>query len=147
MIKLQALTAYLIERQLVAPEQLDSWTDQVQLDLIWKPDVDGMHMGDMNYGATIAIERFADSPSRLMALLGSWLEDHDQDRDGLAAPAFDITILDNDLADIDITLQFSEAQYLTEDPDGEIRAQGKTWSFVPFELWVAETGEVTGDGA
>ncbi|MCF5226309.1 phage tail protein, partial [Pseudomonas syringae] len=29
MIKLKALTAYLLERQLVAPEQLDSWTDQV----------------------------------------------------------------------------------------------------------------------
>ncbi|PYD84384.1 phage tail protein, partial [Pseudomonas syringae pv. pisi] len=50
MIKLKALTAYLLERQLVAPEQLDSWTDQVQVELIWKPDTQGMHMGDMNYG-------------------------------------------------------------------------------------------------
>ena len=57
MIKLKALTAYLLSRQLVAPEQLDSWTDQVQMELIWKPDTQGMHMGDMNYGATISIER------------------------------------------------------------------------------------------
>lgn len=147
MIKLQALTAYLIERQLVAPEQLDSWTDQVQLELDWKPDTKGMHMGDMNYSATIVLERFADNPARLMALVGSWLENNDEDRDGLPATVFDITMLDNDLADVDIKLQFSEPQYLAEDPDGEIEAFGQTWAFVPFELWVAEKGEVTGDGA
>ena len=147
MIKLQALTAYLIDRQLVAPEQLDSWTDQVNLELVWKPDTKGMHMGDMNYSATIVLERFADNPARLMALVGSWLENNDQDRDGLAATVFDITMLDNDLADVDIKLQFSEPQYLTEEPDGEIEAFGQTWAFVPFELWVAEKGEVNGDGA
>ena len=147
MIKLKALTAYLIERQLVAPEQLDSWTDQVQLELIWKPDTKGMHMGDMNYSATIVLERFADNPARLMALVGSWLENKDEDREGLPVTVFDITMLDNDLADVDIKLQFSEPQYLTEDPDGEIEAFGETWAFVPFELWVAEKGEVTGDGA
>ena len=147
MIKLQTLTRYLLDRNLVAPEQLDSWTDQVQLELIWKPDVQGMRMGDMNYSATIVLERFADNPARLMALVGSWLENNDEDRDGLTATVFDITMLDNDLADVDIKLQFSEPQYLTEDPTGEIEAFGQTWAFVPFELWVAEKGEVTGDGA
>lgn len=147
MTKLKALTAYLIGRQLVAPEQLDSWTDQVGLELVWKPDVQGMHMGDMNYTATIVLERFADHPGRLMALVGSWLETNDDDRDGLPAVQFDITMLDDDLADVDIKLEFSEPQYLAEDPDGEIIAFGKTWSFIPFDLWVAERGEVTGNGA
>lgn len=147
MIKLKALTAYLIERQLVAAEQLDSWTDQVNLELIWKPDEQGMRMGDMNYTATIALERFADHPGRLMALVGSWLETHDDDRDDLQPAQFDITMLDDDLADVDIKLEFSEPQYLAEDPAGEIIAYGKTWSFIPFDLWVAERGEVTGDGA
>jgi len=147
MTKLKALTAYLIGRQLVAPEQLDSWTDQVGLELVWKPDVQGMHMGDMNYTATIVLERFADHPGRLMALVGSWLETNDDDRDDLAAVQFDITMLDDDLADVDIKLEFSEPQYLAEDPDGEIIAFGETWSFIPFELWVAERGEVTGNGA
>ena len=147
MIKLQTLTRYLLDRNLVAPEQLDSWTDQVQLELIWKPDVQGMRMGDMNYSASIVIERFADHPARLMALVGSWLENHDQDRDGLPSVVFDVTMLDNDLADVDVKLQFSEPQYLTEDPAGEIEAFGQTWAFVPFELWVAEKGEVTDRGA
>jgi hypothetical protein len=145
-IKLRALTTYLIERQLVLAEQLDSWTDQVNLQLIWKPDIGGMRMGDMRYSATIALERFADHPGRLMALVGSWLESNDQDRDELSAPKFDITMLDNDLADVDITLEFNEPQYLAEDPAGEIEAFGKTWAFVPFDLWIAEHGEVSSLG-
>ncbi|PQP06329.1 phage tail protein [Pseudomonas frederiksbergensis] len=146
MIKLRALTTYLIDRRLVEPEQLDSWTDQVNLELIWKPDVGGMRMGDMRYSATIALERFADHPGRLMALVGSWLENNDQDRDELPTAKFDITMLDSDLADVDITLEFSEPQYLAEDPEGEIVAFHKTWSFIPFDLWTAEHGEVSSRG-
>lgn len=146
MIKLRALTQYLLDRNLVAPEQLDSWTDTVSLDLIWKPGEQGLHMGDMVYTVTIALERFADAPVRLMALVGSWLESHDDDREDLPPPAFQITMLDADLADVDITLQFVEPQYLTEDPAGEIEYQGTTWSLTPYELWVAEEGEVTSNG-
>ena len=148
MIKLQALTKYLIACRLVPSEQLDSWADQVNLDLIWKPDVDGMRMGDMRYSATIGLERFDDHPSRLMALVGSWLEANDpnRDRDELPAPKFDISMLDNDLADVDITLEFNEPLYLAEDPAGEIEAHGKTWAFVPFDLWIAEHGEVGSNG-
>lgn len=146
MIKLIALTKFLKERRLVPPEQLDSWTDQVTLDLFWKPDVDGLHMGDMRYSATIVFERFADHPARLMALVGSWLETNDKNRDDLPAPKFDVSMLDNDLADVEITLEFIEPQYLAEDPNGEIKAFGKTWAFVPFDLWVAEHGEVAARG-
>lgn len=146
MIKLIALTQYLKERRLVLPEQLDSWADQVSLDLIWKPDVGGMRLGDMRYSATILFERFADHPGRLMALVGSWLETSDTDRDGLPPPKFDVSMLDNDLADVEITLEFIESQYLAEDPAGEIEAFGKTWAFVPFDLWVAEHGEVASHG-
>ncbi|MBH3375275.1 phage tail protein [Pseudomonas juntendi] len=147
MIKLQALTRYLIERQMVLPEQLDSWTDQVQVELIWKPTEKGLHMGDMRYSATIAIERFADQPTRLFALVGSWLNNNDQDRDDLANVVFDVVMLDNDLADVDIKVDFLEAQHLTEDLAGEIEIYGKTWSLAPYELWVAEQGEVVAHGA
>ena len=55
-------------------------------------------------------------------------------------------MLDNDLADVEITVEFVEPQYLAEDPDGEIEAFGQTWAFVPFDLWIAEEGEVGSDG-
>jgi hypothetical protein len=146
--KLRALTTFLLERRLVAPEQLDSWAEQVTLNLTWKPDLDGLHLGDMRYRAVIVMERFADHPGRLMALLGSWLENHDPDRDDdLPAPTFDIEQLDNDLADVELTLEFVEPQYLAEADDGEIEAFGKRWAFVPFDLWIAEHGEVASHGA
>ncbi|MGV6475011.1 phage tail protein [Azotobacter vinelandii] len=149
MTKLRALTAFLLEHRLVLPEQLDSWAEQVALELVWKPDLEGLHLGDMRYRAAIVLERFADHPGRLMALLGSWLENHDPDRDrhGLPAPAFAIEMLDDDLADVEIALEFVEPQYLAEDPAGEIQAFGTRWAFVPFELWIAEEGEVVGHGA
>lgn len=146
MNKLRALTTYLIERNLVMPEQLDSWANQVTLDLIWKPDVKGLHFADMHYSATIVLERFADDPGRLMALLGSWLENHDRDRDGLPSMTFAIDMLDSDLADVEVTVEFVEPQYLAEDPAGEIEAFDQTWAFVPFDLWIAEEGEVGSHG-
>jgi hypothetical protein len=145
--KLRALTTFLLERRLVDPEQLDSWAEQITLNLTWKPDVDGLHLGDMRYRAVVVMERFADHPGRLMALLGSWLENNDPDRDDdLPAPTFDIEQLDNDLADVELTLEFIEPQYLAEDAGGEIEAFGKRWAFVPFDLWIAEHGEVASHG-
>ena len=35
---------------------------------------------------------------------------------------------------------------VAEDDDGEFEAFGKTWAFVPYDLWVAEEGEVTARG-
>lgn len=144
MDKLRALTRYLVERFMVPSEQFDSWAEQVNLSLIWKPDRDGLHMGDMRYRAVIVMERFGAHPGRLMALIGSWLETHDPDRGAhdLAAPSFDIDQLDNDLADVEVTLEFVEPQFLAEQADGEIEAFGKRWAFVPFDLWVADQGEV-----
>jgi hypothetical protein len=146
-IKLRALTKYLIETRLVLSEQVDSWPEQVNLDLIWKPGINGMHLGDMSYSAVIVLERFGANPALLMALVGSWLEDNDDDRDDLPAPRFVIEPLDNDLADVELTLEFVEAQHMAEDPNGPIVAHGKTWGLVPFDLWTAEQGEVLSRGA
>ncbi|TCP73565.1 tail completion protein R (GpR) [Pseudomonas putida] len=148
MIKLQALTRYLIERQLVLPEQLESWVEQMGTELIWKETELGLHMGDMAYRAVFDLERFTGSPPRLLALVGTWLEAHDPDREGLPAPEFVIEPLDlgNDLFNVELILQFVEPQYLAEDDDGEFDAFGKTWALVPYDLWVAEEGEVTARG-
>lgn len=143
MILLRALTAYLIEANLVQPEQLDSWVDQVNLDLIWKPTGNGgVHMGDMRYHAVVVLERFAGNPALLMALVGSWLESNDPDRDGLPVPTFAVEPLDNDLFDVELTIEFEEGQHLVEDQNGQIEAGGKKYGLGQAELWVAEHGEV-----
>ncbi|KXD63317.1 phage tail protein [Pseudomonas aeruginosa] len=142
MDKLRALTAYLIDRQLVPAEQLDSFAEQVSLTLAWKPEREGLRLGDMRYRAVIILERLADHPARLMALVGSWLENNDQDRDDLPDPVFDVEQMDPDLADVELAVEFVEPVHLAEDPAGEIEAFGQRWAFVPFDLWVAEHGEV-----
>ncbi|AZC59945.1 phage tail protein [Pseudomonas chlororaphis] len=146
MIQLKNLSAFLKDRLQLMPDQFDSWSEQVDLDLVWRESEHGLHMSNMRYRAVFSLERFDGSPSRLMALVGSWLETHDPDRDryGLQAPVFSIEPLDldNDLFDVNLVLEFVEPQYLAEDPDGEIEAFGRTWSFIPFDLWIAEEGEV-----
>jgi hypothetical protein len=145
MDKLRALTKHLIDHNLVATEQLDSWAEQVTLSLYWKLDEKGLYLGDMRYRAEIVLERFGNHPGRLMAHLGTWLVENDPDRhrDELPAPMFDIDQLDPDLADVGISLDFIEPLHLVEDADGEFEAFGTTWAFVPFDLWIAEQGKVT----
>lgn len=149
MDKLRALTRDLVERFLVPSEQFDSWAEQVTLSLNWKPTEQGLHMGDMRYRAVIVIARFADSPARLMALLGSWLEVNDPNREDqpLTAPVIEIDQLTPDTADVELQLDFIEPLHLAETADGEIQAFGKRWAFVPFDLWVAEQGAVSHDRA
>ncbi|CAI8979895.1 Phage tail protein [Pseudomonas sp. IT-P100] len=148
MNKLRALTTYLIDCQLAQPEQIDSWAEQVNLELIWKDTTLGLHMGDMRYRAVLVIERFTENPALLMALLGGWLETNDPDRDDdLPAPNFAIDQVTPDEADLELTLEFVEAQHLAEDPNGKVQAFGKTWGLVDFDLWTAEHGEVRSGGA
>ena len=114
MNKLRALTTYLIGLNLVLPEQIDSWAEQVNLDLIWKDTTEGLHMGDMRYRAVLVIERFAGNPALLMALLGGWLESNDPDRDDdLPAPSFavdqvtpdELEVIGRALGRVDDTIQ------------------------------------------
>jgi hypothetical protein len=144
MDKLRALTAFLLERRLVLPEQLDSWAEHITLPLCWKPTDKGLHMGDVQYRAVISLERYADHPARLMALVGYWLELHDVNRedDDLGPPTFEIDQLDPDVADVELQLEFIEPLHLSEDETGEFEAFGKRWAFVPYDLWVAEQGTV-----
>lgn len=144
MEKMRALTRHLVERHLAASDQIDSWAEQVQLTLVWKPGPHGLHMADMRYSAMISLNHFMALPGRLFALVGSWLENHDSGRERLelSAPTFDIEQLDADIANVDITLEFVEPLHLVQQDDGEIEAFGERWAFVPFDLWVAERGEV-----
>ncbi|MGV8677840.1 phage tail protein, partial [Pseudomonas aeruginosa] len=70
MDKLRALTTYLIDRQLVPAEQLDSFAEQVSLTLVWKPERESLRLGDMSYRAVVILERLTDAPARMMALGG-----------------------------------------------------------------------------
>lgn len=144
MEKLRALTADLIKRFMVLPENFDSWAEQVTLPLYWKPTEQGLHMGDMRYRAVIVLDSFTDNPARLMALVGTWLEVNDPGRedDDLPPPTFEIDQQDPDVADIELQLDFIEPQHLAESDDGEFKAFGKRWALVPFDLWIADAGEV-----
>ncbi|MDR2305701.1 MAG: phage tail protein [Paucimonas sp.] len=147
MNQLKALATYLLARQLVPAAQFQARTEQLDLQLAWAETEQGLHMGDLHYRALFDLHDFSGSPARLMALAGSWLEVHDPDRHrfALARPSLTVQAKDpaNDLFDVSLTVEFVEPLYLAEDASGEIEVFDRTWSFIPFDLWVAEQGELS----
>ncbi|MCG8295777.1 phage tail protein [Pseudomonas entomophila] len=150
MNQLKALTTYLLERKLVPAGQLRAWAQQLDLQLAWTQSEQGLHMGNLRYRALFDFDDFSGHPGRLMALAGSWLEAHDPGRHLFALPAPTIAIKQkvpgSDLLDVSLALEFVEPLYLTEDAAGEIEVFGKTWSFQPYDLWVAEQGDIALQG-
>lgn len=151
MNQLKALTTYLLERKLVPAEQLHAQAQQLGLQLAWTQTELGLHMGNLRYRALFDLDDFSDHPGRLMALAGSWLEAKDPGRHLFALPAPTLTVKQkvpgSDLLDVSLALEFVEPLYLTEDAAGEIEVFGKTWSFQPHDLWVAEQGDVVVQGS
>lgn len=146
MIKLQQLTAYLLNLNLVAAEQLDSWVENPQI----IPSGKSMGQGSIIlyrqiYDAVIYIERFAhiDHPvEQLFGCVAAWLMTHDADREEIAAPRTDVEILDDYLADIEISISFEEDVIAVLDPAGPIEFGGNRYRLAGPIIFYAEEGDL-----
>jgi hypothetical protein len=131
MLKLQLLTAFIINLDLVAVEQIDSWVESPQIIPSGRClTADGVILFRHEYDAVISIERYPHSrhPAELLfAHICAWLLDHDSDRDQIATPRTDVDILDDDTADIEITISFEEDVQGVSDPAGPIKLNGQRY--------------------
>ncbi|WP_020411000.1 phage tail protein [Hahella ganghwensis] len=127
--KLQQLTAHLLDRNLVAVEQLDSWMENGTLELADKSLGQGVRICRLKYDAVLTLERYPGDPQTLFAHLVIWLSDHDPDRDreGLAPPDVEVDVNDQDTADIEIRVSFYENIDLVKDDTGDIAFNGESW--------------------
>lgn len=146
MIKLAQLTRFLIELNLVAAEQIDSWVENPRIVPSGKSLGNGqIVMYRHEYDAVIVIERYphkVHSAQLLFAHICSWVMNND-DRDEIARPRIDVDILDDDTADIEISISFEEDGMVVEDPAGDIELYGKRYRLDDAVINYAETGEVT----
>lgn len=131
----------------VKENKIDVWTEDIELKLRGKHEGNGLALLDMNYTAVIDIEDWPHDKRPvplLFAHIVSWLAGYDCDRDYLdnknvtAVP----TIHDDNTADIEISIEFKETVNVVEDPNGEINAFDKCWSFLDIPIDIAETGNV-----
>ncbi len=145
MHKLAAITAFLVQQNLVAAEQIDSWVENVELFPAGDERGNGVLMFRQEYTIGIEIERYPykTHPAELLfALLSCWLMDNDSERDEIAVPKVDVEVLDDSIADLEITIEFTEDITAVEDPAGPILFNGKQYRLDVDLIDYAEEGEV-----
>ena len=146
MIKLGILHQFLINLDLVAAENIDSWVENPKIVPSGKNlSHDSIILFRQEYDAVFSIERFPHQKTDVNYLFGklcAWLMENDGDRDDIPEPITDVDILDNGTADIEITISFTEDVEAIEDPAGTIVFNGKTYKLADAVVDVAEAGEV-----
>jgi len=148
MNKLQALTQFIIELDLVAVENIDTWMEEPRIKPIGRQETANCILLFQNeYDAVFSIERFPHkrhSPNVLFGNICTWLMTEDCERDENAQPRTDVDILDDDVADVEITISFTEDVYAIKDVNGDILYNGEQYRLADAaEIDIAEDGSVT----
>ncbi|USD19773.1 phage tail protein [Microbulbifer variabilis] len=128
--KLRAITGFLLGANLVSCEQLDSWMEDGKLETTSKNLGNGICICRLRYDAVISIERFAESPELLFALVTAWVQDQDAERviQELPDPEIEIDVINEHKADVEIRIAFYEDIQLVPDDNGVIPYNGRQWS-------------------
>ncbi|MBL4761384.1 MAG: phage tail protein [Gammaproteobacteria bacterium] len=138
--KLEALTAFLLDKDMVSANQFDSWMQDGELQMSGKNQGHGLLIFRLNYNAFFSIEEYTGNADTLCVHVVTWLMDNDpcRDRDELPNPSIDVDVGANGVADVEISINFIEDVEMVEDPDGDITFNGKTWSIGEVEISVVD---------
>lgn len=106
----------------------------------------------IRYDAVLTWERFPYRlypPQLLMSLMLAWLDDADRqllEDIGITEtdPQWDVSVADEETADIVLTVPMADELVIQEDENGPIPWQGKRWSLVEPEIWTALTATIYG---
>lgn len=140
----QRLNQIIPERQ---HKHIECWMENVELMLCPKNQGLGRDIGLISYSAVFSFERFPFKkidPAMVIANVMAWLMDNDVHRDkfNLNDPSFDVESESDDTVVMSLELEFVEPLMVVEDADGLIYWDEKQWSLAPYEVWVAEYGDV-----
>ncbi|MBS0851261.1 phage tail protein [Enterobacter sp. JGM127] len=106
----------------------------------------------IRYDAVLSWERFPYRlfpPQLLMSLMAAWMDEAERqllDDIGVteADPQWDVSVADEETADIVLTVPMAEELVIREDEKGLIPWNGKRWSLVDAEIWTALTATIHG---
>ena len=113
---LKELTTYLLSLQLIDPDGYDSWAAESKPEWVGSPQrlSSGARLLSRNrYKAVISIEGFSSNADLLINQILLWLTNRDHDFDDLGYPELDVELLDDDKADIEISIWFEDGCYAT----------------------------------
>lgn len=146
MKQLARITQFVTCLNLVAAEQIDSWIDKLKIaPSATSKGIGGAVIYRQSYSISLFIERYphkVHSAELLFAHISGWLIDNDGERFDQkdADIEVEIDILDDETADIMISIDFIEEVGITEDPGGDIRFNGKYWRIAEPVINYALTG-------
>ncbi len=124
-------------------EKLDVWTEDIEQTTRGKCEGNRVLLYTMKYRAVFSIEGFVyrkDPIELLHARLITWLADNDE-RSDMDDAELNISpeLLDENTANIEITLNFEEDVYIAEKEGGPIEYAGKHWELAEPEHDIAES--------
>ena len=149
MQKIKDIIAFLINLNLVDAGQIVSFVDDPRIvpsGKVKSGDRESVLLYRQSYTATINVDRYpheVHSAELLFAHVATWLLTHDKNRDEIAKPDINVEVLEDNTADIEISIEFEEDVYGVEDPAGSIKLDGKNYRLADPVVDYAETGEVT----
>ncbi len=131
MKKLAALRTFLESTDYFHKNKFEAWAEEIEQVLRGKMEGNRVLLFTMTYRAVYSIEDYAfcKYPFEILhARLITWLADND-DRSEMKdrEPRITCDVMDDEIADIEISLSFEEDVYITEDENGDIDYFGKKW--------------------
>lgn len=143
MKKMAALRAFLESTNSFHKNQFDAWVENIEQTSRGKFEGNKVLLYTSEYRAVYSIERYAfcKYPIELFhARLITWLADND-DRSEMdeKEPQIAVDLLDDETADIEITLMFAEDVYIAPSETGPIEYAGQRWALDDPDYDVAES--------
>ncbi len=131
MKKLAELRTFLESTDYFHKNKFEAWAEEIEQVLRGKMEGNRVLLFTMTYRAVYSIEDYAfcKYPFEILhARLITWLADND-DRSEMKdrEPRITCDVMDDEIADIEISLSFEEDVYITEDENGDIDYFGKKW--------------------
>jgi hypothetical protein len=150
--KIADLRHYLVDLNLVAVEQIDSFVDEPKIipsgQIISNGIEQSIVLYEYEYEASFFIERYPfkrHPPERLFGHVSAWLIVNDGDREQIATPTINVDVNDDSTADIEITISFREDVTAIEDAEGEFLIGSKRYRLEDALIDTAETWQLFQD--
>jgi hypothetical protein len=139
MKKIAALHCYLASLNLVEPNKLDSWVEEMQVFPAGRNDDTDAGNGlkvicTESYTAQFRIDDYPHKHKpvqKLFAHISAWLLENDADRTIPFQFPVNPEVLDSEIALVEFAIAFEEKTLITPDPHGDIELNGEMYETLP----------------
>lgn len=148
MNKLEQITTFLTELNLVSVEQIDTWAEEPKIVPSGRVvSSESIVLYRQVYTGVISISNYPHdkhAPELLFSHVCAWLINNNSsdEYDEIAHPTIDVNVSTDRLADVEIRIAFDENITAVKDSSGVIKLNGSSWRLSEVRLDYAEEGEL-----